>query len=150
MRGRVLLAVAVVVVGMVGLAARPEDAVVPELLVGTLAGYAGGLAGAHFFSAAVAWAGWGTIGGALAGIVAGYVGYAVGSTLGAGLGVVLTGAALGAEGDVVFAFVGSGVGTGVAFGLGAMFDFEWALRLGAPAAAAFATWGFNQGAGARR
>lgn len=143
MRRLVFLATAVAVLGAVGVAARPEDAVAPELLVGTLAGYAGGFAGAQVASAIVAWAGWGTIGGNLAGIGAGYVGYAVGSTLGAGLGVVLTGQALGASGDVVIGFLGSSLGTGIAFGIAAAVDWEWAFWIGAPLAAAGATLGFN-------
>lgn len=144
---------ALVIVGILSgaaVAARPEDAVLPEFLAGTLAAYAGGIIGAYTLSAAFAAGaqGWGALAAAILGAVLGYTG---GTILGSSLGVIGAGALLGVEGNVGLCFLGAAGGTGVMVGIGLAFEFpETVFLLAPPVAAAGATAGFNVGARSRR
>jgi len=139
------------VVGLSGgflLAAAPEEAVLPELVVGTLAGYAGGLAGAFVLTAVLTAGaeGWGVLGATILGTVLGYTG---GGALGASFGVATTGSLLGVEGNIGLCFLGGAGGAGLMIGLRVATEFQPLLWLLPPAAAAGATAGFNMGARTR-
>jgi len=139
------------VVGLSGgflLAAAPEAAVLPELVVGTLTGYAGGLAGAFLLTAALTTGaeGWGVLGAAILGTVLGYTG---GAALGASFGVAMTGWLLGVEGNIGLCFLGGAGGAGLVFGVGVAVELQPLFWLLPPAAAAGATAGFNVGARVR-
>lgn len=94
------------VVGLSGgslLAATPEEAVLPELVVGIATGYFGGLGGASVFPAVLAAGGFGGMEATILGTVLGYTG---GTALGASLGVALAGSLLGVKGNVRLCFLG--------------------------------------------
>lgn len=131
--------------------AQPDDAVLPEFLMGTICGYAGGVGGAYF----LAWmfiSGAETLGEALGyAILGALLGFTGGTIVGASLGVMGAGWWLGIEGNVGLCFLGATAGTGVAFGIGLAFNLgEITLFLTPPMAAAGATMGFNVGARPRR
>ncbi|MBC7098344.1 hypothetical protein H5T52_04390 [Candidatus Bipolaricaulota bacterium] len=139
------------VVGLSGgfiLAAAPEEAMLPELVVGTLAGYAGGLAGAFVLTAVLTAGaeGWEVLGATILGTVLGYTG---GAALGASLGVATTGSLLGVEGHIGLCFLGGAGGAGLMIGLRLATEFQPLFWLLPPAAAAGATAGFNMGARVR-
>ncbi|HNR24303.1 MAG TPA: hypothetical protein PKG50_02595 [Candidatus Bipolaricaulis anaerobius] len=145
MKRMVVLGLVLLVGGSVW-AAQPEDAILPEFLVGTLGGYAGAVIGAQtlawvFAAGATGWD-------ALARTIFGaFLGFAGGTIVGSGVGVIVAGSALGVEGDVGLCFLGAAGGTGAAFGIGFAFDIsETAIPFAPPLAAALATAGFNVGA----
>ncbi len=149
MRKIFIVVLTLALVSASALAARPEDAVLPEFLAGTLAGYGGAFVGAVTLS----WAfsagatGWDALGRAILGA---FLGFAGGTILGSSLGVITAGALLGIEGNVALCFLGASGGTGVAFGLGLGLGIpETILPLAPPIAAAGATAGFNVGARVR-
>ena len=131
------------------LAAPPEQAVIPQLLVGTLAGYAGGAAGALALSRlfTIGATGWESL---ARGIFGAFVGFAGGTIVGSSLGVIAVGSWLGVQGNVGLTFVGAAAGTGVAFGVGIALRIpETILPFAPPVAAAGATAGFSVGARSR-
>ena len=131
------------------LAAPPEQAVVPQLLVGTLAGYAGGAAGALALSRlfTIGATGWESL---ARGILGAFVGFAGGTIVGSSLGVIAVGSWFGVEGNIGLTFLGSAVGTGAVFGIGIALQVpETILPFAPPAAAIGATAGFNVGAWSR-
>ncbi len=148
------LLAAFLAIGLLAVAAwpaQPEEAVIPEFLVGTLGGYVGGIGGAYVLAWLFA-SGARTLGEALGyGILGAILGFTGGTILGASLGVIGTGWVLGIEGNVELCFWGATAGTGLAFGLGMAFNWgEIGVFLVSPVAAAGATAGFNVGARPRR
>lgn len=150
MRKMIMLVLALFLASAPTLARQPADALLPEFLAGTLAGYAGGAIGAY----ALSWAfsagatGWDALARAILGA---FVGFSGGTILGASLGVIGAGSLLGIEGNVGLCFLGAAAGTGVVMGVGIAFSIaETTLPLAPPIAAAAATAGFNVGARSRR
>lgn len=150
MRRLVLIGLALLVAGPTVLAVRPEDAIVPELLAGTVGGYGGAVLGAT----TLAWAfslgatGWESI---VRVILGGYLGFYAGTVVGSSLGVVAAGALFGVEGNVRLAFLGAAVGTAGAFGVAFSFQTPETILPFAPVAAAVgATAGFNVNARPRK
>jgi len=140
-------AVAVLVIALPGFDCRGMEViepVVPQLIVGTLAGYGLGLVGAHGLAALfmVDCQGWECLGRGLLGAGLGYLG---GSALGASLGVWVTGSLLGAEGNIGLCFLGGFTGAGTLMGLGFVLELPAVFYLVPPAAAAGATAGYNAG-----
>ncbi|MGQ9699869.1 MAG: hypothetical protein ACUVQS_02225 [Candidatus Bipolaricaulaceae bacterium] len=140
--------VMVILVGLCGTpvwARTPEEAVLPEWVVGTLAGYAGGMAGALILGSLFA-AGtgdfWEQLGLILVGVLLGYTG---GAGLGASFGVITTGSFLGVQGNVGLAYLGGVGAAALAAAFSIALDLEAFLWLVPPAAAAGATLGFNVG-----
>lgn len=130
------------------LAATPEEAMLPELVMGTLAGYAGAVTGASVLVAVLTAGaeGWGVLGAAILGTVLGYTG---GAALGASFGVMTAGSLLGVEGNIGLCFLGGAGGAGLMIGLRVATEFQPLFWLLPPAAAAGATAGFNVGARVR-
>ena len=130
------------------LAATPEEAMLPELVMGTLAGYAGAVTGASVPVAVLTAGaeGWGVLGAAILGTVLGYTG---GAALGASFGVMTAGSLLGVEGNIGLCFLGGAGGAGLMIGLRVATEFQPLFWLLPPAAAAGATAGFNVGARVR-
>ncbi len=118
------------------------DPVVPQFIVGTLAGYVGGFGGAYALSGLLMGdcSGWECLGRAILGAVIGFTG---GTTLGAFGGVWATGAILEAEGNLGLCFLGAVGGTGAVVGFGFVVQLPELLWLAAPAASAGATGGYN-------
>jgi len=130
------------------LAATPEEAMLPELVMGTLAGYAGAVTGASVLVAVLTAGaeGWGVLGAAILGTVLGYTG---GAALGASFGVMTAGSLLGVEGNIGLCFLGGAGGAGLMIGLRVATEFQPLFWLLPAAAAAGATAGFNVGARVR-
>lgn len=144
-----ILVLVLILLGVCVTAAEIQDAIVPQLLVGTLAGYAGGAAGAfalaHVFAAGAT--GWDALARAILGA---FVGLAGGTVVGSSLGVMTVGHFRGMEGSIGLCFLGAIAGTGTAFGVGISFRVpELVPYFAAPAAAVGATAGFNHGARVR-
>jgi len=143
----IAVAVATLVIVLPGLDGRGMEMVdptVPQFIVGTLAGYGLGVAGAYGLATllTVDCEGWDCLGRALLGAGLGYLG---GSALGASLGVWATGSLLGFEGNVGLCFLGGFTGAGALLGLGFVLELPAAFYLVPPAAAAGATAGYNAG-----
>lgn len=142
------LGVVVILVGLCGSplwARTPEEAVLPEWVVGTLAGYAGGMAGALILGslfAAGAEGSWEQLGLILFGVLLGYTG---GAGLGASFGVITTGSVLGVQGNVGLAHLGGVSAAALAAELSIALNLEALVWLVPPVAAAGATLGFNVG-----
>lgn len=150
MRKLIAIGLAVLVVAPTALAARPEDAVVLELIAGTVGGYAGAFVGAT----ALSWAlsrgttGWESKWRAILG---GFLGFYGGTVVGSSLGVIAAGSLLGVEGSVGLAFLGAAVGTGGMFGLAfSLHITETLLPFTPVVTAAAATAGFNVNARSRQ
>ena len=144
MRKLFVLAMVVGLFGGVLLAATPEEAILPELVVGTLAGYAGAVTGASVLVAVLTQGaeGWGVLGATILGTVLGYTG---GAALGASLGVMAAASLLGVQGNVGLCFLGGAGGAGLMIGLRLATEFQPLFWLLPPAAAVGATAGFNAG-----
>lgn len=149
MRKMAVLLSALVIATTPAVAARPQDAVVLELVGGTVGGYAGSALGALTLS----WAfsrgatGWDALARAIFGA---FIGFAGGTIVGSSLGVIAVGSWMGVEGNVGLTFVGASAGTGAMLGIGFALELpETILRLAPPVAAAGATAGFNTGARVR-
>ncbi len=140
----VVVALAIVLPGLDCRGMEGIDPVVPQFIVGTLAGYGLGLAGAYGLAAlfTVDCQGWECLGRAIIGAAVGYLG---GATLGASLGVWATGSLLGVEGNIGLCFLGGFAGAGTFVGLGFVLQLPEVLYLVPPAAAAGATAGYNAG-----
>ncbi len=149
MRKIFIVVLALALVSASAFAAQPEDAVLPEFLVGTLGGYAGAVIGAYTLSWAFAAGatGWDALGRAIFGAFLGFTG---GTIVGSSLGVIVAGSLFGIDGNIGLCFLGAAAGTGVAFGIGLAFNIsEISLPLAPPIAAAAATAGFNASARSR-
>lgn len=133
------------VVGLSGgslLATMPEEAVLPELGVGTITGYLGGLIGASVLPSVLTAGGFGGMEATVLGTV---LGYTCGTALGASIGVALAGSLLGVEGNVGLCFLGGMGGAGLTLGvLTIVVEFQLSLWFLSPVGAALgATAGFN-------
>ncbi|MBC7220648.1 hypothetical protein H5T55_04155 [Candidatus Bipolaricaulota bacterium] len=149
MRKIFIVVLALAFVSVWAFAAQPEDAVLPEFLVGTLGGYAGAVIGVYTLSWAFAAGatGWEALGRAIFGAFLGFTG---GTIVGSSLGVIVAGSLFGIDGNIGLCFLGAAAGTGVAFGMGLAFNIsEISLPFAPPIAAAAATAGFNAGARSR-
>lgn len=146
---RMVLLLLVLLVGASAFAAQPEDVILPELLAGTLGGYAGAAIGAHTLSWAFSLGatGWDAL---ARGILGAFLGFAGGTAVGSSLGVIAVGWLFGIEGNVGLCFLGAATGTGTVFGIGISLDIlETILPIAPPIAAAGAMAGFNARARSR-
>ena len=143
---RMLSLLLALLVGASAFAAQPEDVILPEILVGTLGGYAGAAIGAYTLSWAFSYGatGWDAL---ARGILGAFLGVAGGTAVGSSLGVIATGWFFGIEGNAGLCFLCAAVGTGTVFGIGISLDIlETILPIAPPIAAAGAMVGFNTGA----
>lgn len=149
MRKMAVVLSALVIVSTPVLAVRPEDAIIPEFLGGTLGGYAGAALGALTLSWAFSLGATGWDGLARA-ILGAFIGFAGGTIVGSSLGVIAVGSWMGVEGNIGLTFLGATAGTGAMLGIGIALQIpETILPLAPPVAAAGATAGFNAGARVR-